>query len=146
MTDPIFHMIPDAPKPVAPYSHVVERDGWLFVTGQLATDPRDDSLPLPEGIEAQTEQALNNLAAILGEAGASLANLVKTTIFYAEVDDLARLNEVCTLHAGSSTRAIGAGQRQTAARPPLLHRGHRAATYLIKPDPVGSAARVCWHT
>ena len=39
MPDIIFHMIPDAPKPVAPYSHVVEADGWLFVTGQLATDP-----------------------------------------------------------------------------------------------------------
>ena len=39
---PIYHLIPNAPKPVAPYSHVVEADGWLFVTGQLATDPDDD--------------------------------------------------------------------------------------------------------
>jgi enamine deaminase RidA (YjgF/YER057c/UK114 family) len=39
MVAPIFHMIPNAPKPVAPYSHAVELDGWLFVTGQLATDP-----------------------------------------------------------------------------------------------------------
>ena len=46
MTAPIYHLIPNAPKPVAPYSHVVEADGWLFVTGQLATDPSDDSLPL----------------------------------------------------------------------------------------------------
>jgi transposase/endoribonuclease L-PSP len=44
---PIHHLIPNAPKPVGPYSHVVEADGWLFVTGQLATDPDDDSLPLP---------------------------------------------------------------------------------------------------
>ena len=42
MSAPIYHLIPNAPKPVAPYSHVVEADGWLFVTGQLATDPDDD--------------------------------------------------------------------------------------------------------
>jgi hypothetical protein len=55
MSAPIYHLIPNAPKPVAPYSHVVEADGWLFVTGQLATDPDDDSLPLPEGIEADPQ-------------------------------------------------------------------------------------------
>ena len=43
---PIFHLLPDAPKPVAPYSHAVEADGFVFVTGQLATDPDDDSLPV----------------------------------------------------------------------------------------------------
>jgi enamine deaminase RidA (YjgF/YER057c/UK114 family) len=42
--DPIFHLLPDAPKPVAPYSHAVEAGGFVFVTGQLATDPDDDSL------------------------------------------------------------------------------------------------------
>jgi hypothetical protein len=54
-------LIPNAPKPVAPYSHVVEADGWLFVTGQPATDPDDDSLPLPKGIEAQTRKVMDNL-------------------------------------------------------------------------------------
>ena len=61
MSDIKFHLIPNAPKPVAPYSHVVECDGWLFVTGQLATDPDDDSLPVPEGIEAQTFCRNHNL-------------------------------------------------------------------------------------
>ena len=61
MTLPIYHLIANAPKPVAPYSHVVEADGWLFVTGQLATDPDDDSLPLPDGIEAQTRKVMDNL-------------------------------------------------------------------------------------
>jgi hypothetical protein len=61
VTAPIYHLIPNAPKPVAPYSHVVEADGWLFVTGQLATDPDDASLPLPEGIEAQTRKVMDNL-------------------------------------------------------------------------------------
>jgi hypothetical protein len=59
MSAPIYHLIPNAPKPVAPYSHVVEADGWLFVTGQLATDPDDDSLLLPDGIEAQTRNVMD---------------------------------------------------------------------------------------
>jgi 2-iminobutanoate/2-iminopropanoate deaminase len=53
---------------------------------------------IPEGIEAQTEQALRNLAAVLEAAGASMADVVKTTIFYANVDDFARLNEVYARH------------------------------------------------
>ena len=49
MSAPIYHLIPNAPKPVVPYSHVVKADGWLLVTGQLATDPDDGSLPLRKG-------------------------------------------------------------------------------------------------
>ena len=53
---------------------------------------------IPEGVEAQTEQALVNLAAVLDAAGASMADVVKTTIFYADVEDFARLNEVYARH------------------------------------------------
>src|ERR1700761_5365483 len=56
--DSFFHLLPDAPKPVAPYSHAVEAGGFVFVTGQLATDPGDDSLPIPPGIEAQTRKVM----------------------------------------------------------------------------------------
>ena len=63
MTAPIYHLIANAPKPVAPYSHVVEAEGWLFVTGQLAVDLVDDSLP--EGIEAQTRKVMDNLKRVL---------------------------------------------------------------------------------
>ena len=59
---PIFHLLPDAPKPVAPYSHAVEAGSFVFVTGQLATDPDDDALPVPPGIEAQTHKVMDNLA------------------------------------------------------------------------------------
>jgi 2-iminobutanoate/2-iminopropanoate deaminase len=52
----------------------------------------------PDGIEAQTEQALRNLAAVLASAGASMADVVKTTIFYAEVEDFGRLNEIYARH------------------------------------------------
>lgn len=95
MTNPIFHMIPGAPKPVAPYSHIVEQDGWLFVTGQLATDPADDSLPLPEGIVAQTAKVMDNLHRALDGAGASLANVVCVRIFLTNFErDYAAMNDL----------------------------------------------------
>ena len=63
--DPIFHLLPGAPNPVTPYSHAVEDNGFLFVTGQLATDPDDDKLPMPDGIEAQTRKVMDNLSRVL---------------------------------------------------------------------------------
>lgn len=95
MSDLIFHMIADAPKPVAPYSHVVEANGWLFVTGQLATDPEDDARPLPEGIEAQTHKVMDNLRRALAGAGAGLANVVCVRAFLVDFErDYAAFNRV----------------------------------------------------
>jgi enamine deaminase RidA (YjgF/YER057c/UK114 family) len=51
-----FLMVPGAPTPVAPFSHVVTSNGWLFVTGQMPTDPNNDGAALPDGIEAQTRR------------------------------------------------------------------------------------------
>jgi 2-iminobutanoate/2-iminopropanoate deaminase len=78
---PIFHLLPDAPKPVAPYSHAVEAGPFVFVTGQLATDPVDDSLPIPPGIEAQTHKVMDNLSRVLRGCGLALANVVCVRIF-----------------------------------------------------------------
>ena len=86
MTASKYHLIPNAPKPVAPYSHVVEADGWLFVTGQLATDPDDDSLPLPEGIEAQTHTVMNNLKRVLAGVGSGLEHVVSVRIFLTDFE------------------------------------------------------------
>ena len=86
MAAPVFHMIPGAPEPVAPYSHVVERDGWLFVTGQLATDPDDDSRPMPEGIEAQTRRVMDNLSRVLAGVGAVLGDAVCVRVFLARFE------------------------------------------------------------
>ena len=95
MSDAIFHMIADAPKPVAPYSHIVEKDGWLFVTGQLATDPADDTLPLPDGIEAQTHKVMDNLMRALRGAGAGLEHVVCVRAFLVHFDrDYAAFNRV----------------------------------------------------
>jgi reactive intermediate/imine deaminase len=82
---------------VAPYSHVVEADGWLFVTGQLATDPDDDSLPLPEGIEAQTRKVMDNLKRALAGARAGFDDVVCVRIFLTNFErDYAALNRLYT--------------------------------------------------
>jgi reactive intermediate/imine deaminase len=84
MTAPIFHMVPGAPKPVAPYSHVVASDGWLFLTGQLPVDPRDEAAPIPAGIEAQTRRTLDNLKIVLAGVGAGLEHVVAARVFLVE--------------------------------------------------------------
>ena len=81
MTDRIFHMIAGAPTPVAPFSHAVETDGWLFVTGQMPTWPDDDKRPLPEGIVAQTRRVMDNLVIVLEGAGYALADIVSVRIY-----------------------------------------------------------------
>jgi 2-iminobutanoate/2-iminopropanoate deaminase len=95
MTAPIFHMISGAPDPVAPYSHAVEQDGWLFITGQLATDPEDDSRPIPDGIEAQTHKVIDNLRRVLSGLGAGLENIVCVRVFLTDFNrDYAAFNTI----------------------------------------------------
>jgi len=95
MSEPIFHLIADAPAPVGPYSHVVEYDGLLFVTGQLATDPDDDSRPIPDGIDAQTKKVFDNLARALRGAGASFADVLMVRIFLTQFErDYAAFNKL----------------------------------------------------
>ena len=82
----------DAPPALGPYSQAIVAGGFVFCSGTAGIDPLTGLVA--EGIEAQTEQALLNLSAVLEAAGASLDDLVKTTIFYADVEDFAKLNEV----------------------------------------------------
>jgi 2-iminobutanoate/2-iminopropanoate deaminase len=85
-----------APAALGPYSQAIVAGGFVFCSGTAGIDPVTGIAP--DGIEAQTEQALRNLAAVLASAGASMADLVKTTIFYSDVEDFGRLNEVYTRH------------------------------------------------
>ncbi len=95
MSDIIHHLIAGAPKPVAPYNHLVECDGWLFATGQLATDPDDNSLPMPEGIEAQMHKVMDNLRRALEGAGAGFDRVVFLRIFLTRFEcDYAKVNEI----------------------------------------------------
>jgi 2-iminobutanoate/2-iminopropanoate deaminase len=94
---PVFHFMPNAPKPVAPYSHAVEADGFVFVTGQLATDPDDDARPVPEGIEAQTRKVMDNLTRVLDGVGLTFADVVCVRIFLTAFErDYAAMNAIYT--------------------------------------------------
>jgi 2-iminobutanoate/2-iminopropanoate deaminase len=85
-----------APAALGPYSQAIVAGGFVFCSGMAGIDPATGAIP--EGIEAQTEQALVNLAAVLASAGASMADVVKTTIFYADVEDFGKLNAVYARH------------------------------------------------
>src|SRR3954471_1537432 len=90
---PIFLLMPDAPKPVAPYSHAVEAGGFVFVTGQLATDPDDDAMALPDGIDAQTTKVMDNLRRVLEGVGRGFADVVSARVSLTDFDrDYAAMN------------------------------------------------------
>jgi len=90
-----FLTIPGAPTPVGPFSHLVEVDGWAFVTGQMPTDPNDDDAPLPTGIEAQTRRVMDNLLLVLEGAGLRLEYVVAVRAFLTSFErDYAPMNEV----------------------------------------------------
>jgi 2-iminobutanoate/2-iminopropanoate deaminase len=88
-----FLMIPGAPTPVAPFSHAVEADGWVFVTGQMPTDPQDDAAPLPHGIEAQTRRVMDNLSIVLAGLELTLSHVISARVFLTEFErDYAAMN------------------------------------------------------
>ena len=95
MGNPHFMMIPGAPAPVAPFSHAVEVDGWVFLTGQMPTDPEDDAAPLPAGIEAQTRRVMDNLILVLNGVDLGLEHVVSARAFLTHFErDYAAMNEV----------------------------------------------------
>ncbi len=81
-----------APAPVGPYSQAIVTDGWVFCSGQVGLEPATGELV--DGLEAQAERALRNLAAVLDAAGVGFADVVKTTIFLADVGDFAAVNAI----------------------------------------------------
>jgi reactive intermediate/imine deaminase len=95
MTAPVFHLLDAAPKPVAPFSHAVESDGWVLVTGQMPTDPDDDARPLPEGVEAQTQRVMDNLGIVLAELGLGFEDVLQARIYLTHFErDYATMNRV----------------------------------------------------
>ncbi len=81
-----------APAAIGPYSQAVSRNGLLFVSGQLGLDPASGALA--DGVEAQTRRALQNLAAILAAAGLGPQNVLKATVYVANMDDFALVNKL----------------------------------------------------
>jgi 2-iminobutanoate/2-iminopropanoate deaminase len=94
----------DAPEAIGPYSQATGAGGFLFTAGQVALDPKTMQI-VGADAAAQTEQAMKNLTAVLSNAGCSWAEVVKTTIFLADMADFAKVNEVYAKHLGGSRPA-----------------------------------------
>ena len=93
MSQLLHHMIASGPRPVAPFSHAVEADGWVFVTGQMPTDPAAPDAPLPQGIEAQTRRVVENLKLVLAGTGLGLEHATMVRIYLTQFErDYAALN------------------------------------------------------
>lgn len=105
MSEPIFHMLAGAPTPVAPFSHAVEVDGWVFLTGQMPTDPHDDEKPLSSGVEAQTRRVMDNLKLVLNGLDLDLPHVIQSRVYLTRFDsDFAAMNEVYASYFPSDRR------------------------------------------
>ena len=82
----------NAPGAIGPYSQAIDAGAFLFVSGQIPVNPATGEIP--EGITLQTAQSIANLKAILAEAGLTIDNVVKTTVFLADMNDFAAMNAV----------------------------------------------------
>ena len=101
-----------APGAIGPYSQAIDTGSFVFASGQIPIDPATGNIA--EGIKAQTRQSLANVKAILNEAGLTLDNVVKTTVFLADMNDFAAMNEV---YDASSIAAANAPSTLSKASP-----------------------------
>jgi len=100
-----------APPAIGPYSQGIRAGGLVFTSGQVGAEPSDGAMV--DGVAAQADRALRNLAAVLAEAGSSLERVVKTTIFLTDINDFTTVNEVYTRYLSApfparSTVAVAA--------------------------------------
>jgi 2-iminobutanoate/2-iminopropanoate deaminase len=86
-----------APAAIGPYSQAIEQQGWVFCSGQIGLDPKSGTL-VAGGVEAETRRALENLRAVLAEAGLGFHDIVKTTIFLADLGDFEVVNRIYGEH------------------------------------------------
>lgn len=90
----------DAPQAIGPYSQAIITGDMVYTAGQIALDPRTKEV-VDGGIAEQTDQVMKNLRAILETAGSSLGDVVKTTVFLADMGDFGAMNEVYARHFGT---------------------------------------------
>ena len=81
-----------APAAIGPYSQAIEVNGMVFTSGAIPVDPATGQIP--EGVEAQAEQALRNVEALLEASGTGMENVVKTTVFIKDMNDFGAINEI----------------------------------------------------
>jgi len=82
------------PKPIGPYSQAIRTNGFLYVSGQVALDPKTGEMAAGADIRQQTERTLENVKGILEAAGSNMHHVVKTTVFLKDMNDFAAMNEV----------------------------------------------------
>ena len=104
-----------APRAIGPYSQAILADGWLYCSGQVPLDPAAGEV-VPGGVEEQTRRALENLRAVIAEAGGTMADVVKTTVYLQDLGEFAAMNEV---YAGFFGEAPPARATVQVARLPL---------------------------
>jgi len=85
---------PNAPKALGPYSQAVSANGFIFTAGQVAVDPATNQVIPAADVASQTDRVFRNLAAVLTAAGSDLSKAVKVTVFLADMNDFAAMNEV----------------------------------------------------
>ena len=102
------------PRAIGPYSQAIRANGFVFVSGQIALDPRTQQL-VPGDISAQTERVLENLKGIVEAAGSSMDKVVRATVFLLDMNEFAAMNEV---YARYFSRSAPARSRVQAARLP----------------------------
>lgn len=107
-----------APAPVAPYSVATEANGFVFISGQVAIDPAGG--PTPSDIEGQTRLVLANIDKILGDLGMSSTDVVKTTIFLADIADYGTVNEIYGAYFSSEPPARSAVQVAALPKPEFV--------------------------
>ena len=104
---PSFHMVEGAAAAVAPYSHYVEVDGWVFVTGQIAMTPGDDDAPIAPDIVSQTRRTLDNLILVLADANLGLEHVVAARVFLTDFErDYERMNAVYASYFAEDKRPM----------------------------------------
>ena len=95
MATPIFFMATGAPRPVAPFSHAVEADGWVFITGQMPNIAGNEDAPLPDGIEDQTRNVMANLLSVLKFTDLALRNVLVARIHLTDFkEDYTAMNAI----------------------------------------------------
>lgn len=81
-----------APAAIGPYSQAIEVNGMVFTSGVIPVDPATGQIP--EGVEAQAQQAFSNMSALLEASGSDMSKVVKTTVFIKEMNDFAKINKI----------------------------------------------------
>ena len=111
--------IDHAPAAIGPYSQAIMAHGFLFTAGQIALDPKSGQI-VDGGIDAQTQRVLANLTAVLHAGGATWNDVVKTTVYLADLTDFARVNELYGKHLGDARPARSTVQAAALPRGALV--------------------------